>query len=101
MTRPFILVDDEGLELASELFCALLLVVGELYRLTEVEREDTEDRLAVNLISARLKIDVAVKSYENVYKLVNVIDLLKLDIECHNFNSFLVGFISRTEIFTQ
>ena len=89
VTRPFILVDDEGLELASELFSALLLFIRELDGLTEVKREDTEDGLTVYLISARLEVHVTVKAYEDINELINVIDLLELNVECHNNYSFL------------
>ena len=83
------LSDNKGLELSAELFCALLLVVCELDGLTEVKGEDTEDRLAVHLISAGLKVNVTVKAYENVYELVNVVNFLKMNVTGHFFISFL------------
>lgn len=86
------LSDNKGLELSAELFCALLLVVCELDGLTEVEGEDTEDRLAVHLISAGLKVNVTVKAYENVYELVNVVYFFKLNIKCHNKIPFFYAY---------
>ena len=77
--------NDEGSKLFAELFRTVFLIVGELYGLAEIKREDAENGLAVHLVSARFKIDVTVKSHENIDEFVNIVDLFELDIECHGF----------------
>ena len=76
--------NDEGSKLFAELFRTVFLIVGELYGLAEIKREDAENGLAVHLVSARFKIDVTVKSHENIDELVNVVDFFELNIECHD-----------------
>ena len=82
-------VYDEIAKLCEKLVCAFLGSVGELYRLAKVKAEDAEDRLAVNLISSRFKVYVTLKAYENIYELINVVDLFKMNVYGHFENSFL------------
>ena len=72
--------DNEGSKLLAELLCSCLLIVGKLYRLTEIEREDTENGLAIYLVSSGLKVYVTVKSNKDVNELINVVDLFELNV---------------------
>ena len=82
------LFNDELFQLIIELICILLAFVGQLDRLTEIEAEDTENRLAVHLVLARFEVYVALKSNEDVDQLINVVDFFKLNVKSHFQSSF-------------
>lgn len=90
------LFNDKVLELLVKLVRSVLGLVGQLDGLAKVKAEDTEDRLAVYLVFAGLKVYVAVESNENVNELINVIDLSELNIKCHNSIPFKNVFVRKT-----
>ena len=90
---PFALLElfnDKGLELLVKLFRALLGCIRELYRLTKVEAENTENGFSVYLVLARLEVNVTVEANENINELINIIDLSEFNVKCHSDFPFFV-----------
>ena len=69
-------MDDVRLKRLQDFFRVLIIMDAELDRLTEIQREDAHDRLRINHITTRHKVEVGIKVKQVVGYQQRIVDQL-------------------------